>query len=219
MAFLLVEDRQSVLLGPMDWRQRFFQGELDDLEVDYKVPPVLTGYLRINDQLEIFPIVESTVPEHDPQFDQLAGPFWTFDNEEARGIYTRLDLNIDVIKSNLKNIAAAGRYRRENTPTTVTVQGTAVTLDVSRDNRNIFVQKYMMMGDADTVGWKFPETWLTLSKAELGSVIATGAAYIQAQFDWEKSIADSIDAASTADELKAIVIVEPVAPTTPMQGI
>ena len=215
MAFLLVENRQSVLLGPMDWRQRFFQSELNDLEVDYQVPSTLTGYHQINDELEIFPVVEITVPDHDPQFDQLAGPFWTYDNEEARGVYTKQDIDINTIKSNLKNVVAAERYRRENTITTVTVQDVTVSLDVSRDNRNIFVQKLMMMGDTDTVVWKFPETWLTLTKAELSSVVIAGAAYIQAQFDWEKSVADSIDAAATVDDLKAITIVEPAVTNTP----
>lgn len=219
MAFLLVENRQSVLLGPMDWRQRFFQGELDDLEVDYQLPPILTGYLQINDELEIFTVVEIAVPDHDPIFEHLAGPTWTYDNGEARGVYTKQDIDISTIKSNLKNIAAAERYRRENVPTTVTVQDIEVTLDVSRDNRNIFLQKLMMMGDTDTVGWKFPEMWLTLTKAELSSVIIAGAAYIQAQFDWEKSVADSIDSAATVDDLKAIVIVEPFVPNVLAQGI
>ena len=71
------------------------------------------------------------------------------------------------------------------------------------------------MGDTDTVVWKFPETWLTLTKAELSSVVIAGAAYIQAQFDWEKSVADSIDAAATVDDLKAITIVEPAVTNTP----
>jgi hypothetical protein len=54
-----------------------------------------------------------------------------------------------------------------------------------------------------------------LTKAELSSVVIAGAAYIQAQFDWEKSVADSIDAAATVDDLKAITIVEPAVTNTP----
>jgi hypothetical protein len=94
----------------------------------------------------------------------------------------------------------------------VTIQGQEVVVDTSRDGRNIFVQKYQMMTDTDVVQWKFPTTWLTLSKADLGLAVTAGAAYVEAQFVWEQSIVNQIEAAVTVDELKAIVIVEPVAP-------
>lgn len=203
--YLLVENRETVLLGPMNWRQRFFQEELKDLEVEFQVPPVEQGYLRVNDSLEFFPIVSIESPEIDLLFEQPVGPFWTYDNNEARGVYQKIPGSIDAAKGNMKTMAANRRYVKENTPFKMTVQGQEVTIDVSRDNRNIFVQKYQMMADGETVQWKFPEGWVELTKIELGGIVAAGAAHIQTQFDWEKNIGDQIDAAPDVDTLKTIL--------------
>ena len=51
---------------------------------------------------------------------------------------------------------------------------------------------------------KFPEGWFTVTKAELGAVIAGGFTYIQEQFVWEKTFVDRIDATVSIEELKAI---------------
>jgi len=65
------------------------------------------------------------------------------------------------------------------------------------------------MGENDTVNWKFPEGWLTLTKVELGAAVSAGAAHIQGSFDWEKAKIEEIEAAETVEVLDAIVIVEP----------
>jgi hypothetical protein len=93
--------------------------------------------------------------------------------------------------------------------TKTTIQDLEVTLDTSRDGRNVFIQKYTLMGEDDVVNWKFPEGWLTLTKTELGVAVATGAAHIQGAFDWEKAKVEEIEAAETVEALNAIVIVEP----------
>lgn len=203
-SYLLVENRQIIHLGPMEWRQRFFQSELNDLEVEYQVPPVEQGYIKINDNFEFIPVVAVEMPEYD-MFEELVGPTWTYDNNQATGTYTKQPGNIDAAKGNMKSLVADKRYQKENTPFTMTIQNQLVTVDASRDNRNIFIQKYQLMADTDTVQWKFPETWLTLTKQELGSVVLAGANHIQTQFDWEKSIIDQIDATSDVATLKSIL--------------
>ena len=216
--YILVENKTSVLWGPMFWnRYRTFQTELDDLDVNFTLSPTETGYVLINDNYEIFPVVETTGPTtYDPTYDQLVGPFYTFSNNEAFEQYQSQPIAIENVRQTLTQVAATERFRKEQLGTTATVQDVIVTVDTSRDGRNVFVQKYALMADSDTVNWKFPEQWITLTKADLGSVVYAGAAYIQAQFDWEQQIGVSIDAATTPDELKAIVIVQPpVMPTIP----
>ena len=201
--YVLVENKQIIHLGPMGWKPRMFQSELNDLEVDFTVPPAEPGYIQINENFEIMPVSLDT-PTHNPLFEELAGPFWTYENNTAIGHYTVHDGNIDSIKGNLKNIVAALRYNKEQTPFKYTIQGTEVTVDASRENRNIFVQKYQFMTDAETVDWKFPETWLTLTKAELGELVVAGATHIQTQFNWEKGYVDSIESSTTIDNLRNI---------------
>jgi hypothetical protein len=160
----------------------------------------------------LFPVDAINVPDHHPIFDQLVGPFWNYDGNTATGSYNVVPADINLSKGALKQVTANQRWIKENTPFKTTVQGVEVTVDVSRDNRNIFVQKYQTMTDGETVDWKFPETWLTLTKAELGTIVFAGGIYIQTQFAWEKGLVDQIDAASSHDELKGLVsqIVPPV---------
>lgn len=207
--YIIVKNREQVLLGPMPWRQRMFQSEINDLydegelTVKYEVPPIEISYADLGDGIEIFP-VNMIVISYDPLYQALSGPFWSFDSNLAIGSYNVIDGDINSIKGNLKNILANIRYNKEQTPFTMTVQGQTVTVDASRENRNIFVQKYQFMSDTDTVDWKFPETWLTLTKSDLGSIVLAGANYIQDQFNWEKEYVDRIDNATTINELKTI---------------
>ena len=211
MQYLLVENKQTVLLGPIFWRHRFIQSEIDDLDIDYTVPPVEpNSYVKISDELEVYPISDLLTPQYDPTFEQMAGPFWNFDNQVATGYYTVVPKELEAIKNDLRSLAASERYRKEVAGVQVTVQNTTVTVDTSREGRNIFVQKYTLMADTDTVQWKFPETWLTLTRSELGTVVSASATHFQRQFDWESSIVAQIASAVDADELKSIVIVEPV---------
>jgi hypothetical protein len=212
MQYLLVENRQIVHLGPMNWNARRFQSEIneiadqEDLEINYTFSPTESqSYIKISDTVELFPVDAINVPDHDPLFDQLVGPFWNYDGDTATGSYNVVPADINLSKGALKQVTANQRWIKENTPFKTTVQDVEVTVDASRDNRNIFVQKYQTMADGETVDWKFPETWLTLTKAELGAIVSEGAAHIQTQFAWEKGLVDQIDAATSHDELKGLV--------------
>lgn len=208
MQYILVENKQIVHLGPIFWRHRFIQSELEDLDVDYIVSPTdPEGYVKINDSFEIYP-VELETPSYDSTYQQLAGPFWTFENNIASGTYTVVDRELDVIKNDLKALTASERYKKEIAGVKVTVQNTEVTVDTARGSRDIFVQKFGLMVEGDTVNWKFPEAWLLLTKNDLGTIVAAGASHVQASFDWEARIVVEIDTAETIDALKNIVIVE-----------
>lgn len=215
MQYLLTENKQTVL-GPIFWRHRFIQSELDDLEINFTVPPIEpNSYLKITNSLEIFPIESISQPLYDPTYEQLSGPTWTFTNNVANGSYTVVQKDLSIVKSELKNLAASERYKKEIAGVDTIVQGQNVHVDTSRDGRNIFIQKYFMMADTDTVQWKFPSTWLTLTKADLGLVVAAGATHIESQFVWEQGIVNQIETATTVNELEAIVIVDPAAQSMP----
>jgi len=210
MNYLLVENKQFVVLGPLPWRQRMFQEEINDLEINFKLPA--TGpeqYVKLNDEYEIYPVKELIVPSHDQVFEELAGPYWEFANLEAKGHYVAYYRQINAIQGIMKQIAANERYNKEILGTKTTIQNLEVTIDTGRDARNIFVQKYSLMQNGETVQWKFPEGWLTLSKEELSQCVSAGVTYIQNQFDWENSISQQIDSCTTIQELKNIVIVTP----------
>jgi hypothetical protein len=207
MNYVLVQNKQTILLGPIFWRHRFIQSELDDLEIEYVVSPVEPNeYVKINDELEIYPVTGLEVPEHHSDYQQLAGPFWTF-TDVAHGIYNVVDRPFDAIKNTLKAQVSAERYRKEIAGIKLTIQDTEVSVATDRDSRNIYTQKLVTMGD-DVVQWKFSEAWLSLNKQELTQMLVDVNSHVQQQFDWESNIINQIDLAETVEQLKEIVIVE-----------
>lgn len=209
MQYVLVENKSTVILGPIFWKQRFIQSELDDMEVTFTVSPTEPNeYVKINDTLEIFPVVDVVTPSYDSQYEQPSGPFWTFENNQAVATYGVAPKNIDAIKNELKAKAARLRYGKESSGIKLTIQNTEVSTATDRDSRNIYTQKLVVMGDTDTVLWKFKEAWLTLTKAELTELVSSVNNHVQAQYDWEANIVGQVDAATTVEELKAIVFVE-----------
>jgi hypothetical protein len=213
MSYVLV-DNGTVINGPRVWNWRSFEGTLqEDLGITFKLPLTKTDQLPI----EIAPGVrilwaEYVYPQHNSKIEYLNGPFWNFDNDIATGTFEVLPIELDFIKATLKQKVAENRWRKEVAGTTATIQNTVVTVDTNRGSRDIFVQKYLLMGENDIVGWKFPEGWMTLTKTDLGIAVATGAAHVEGQFQWEAAKAAEIDACQTAAELDAVDLGYPVEP-------
>lgn len=217
MTAYVLENNQIVLNGPRAWNYRSFESTLEeDLEIIYKLPLSKTDeeIIAIDENTHIYP-ARYEYPSYNQKIEYLHGPFWDFSTGIAIGTFEVLPIQIEFIKQNLKQKVAENRYNKENAGTKITIQDTEVTVDTSRDNRNIFVQKYLLMSDTDTVQWKFPERWLTLTKEELGLVVSVGATYIQEQFDWEVLKGVEIDSKQTAEELDLVDVGDPV----PVGGI
>jgi hypothetical protein len=202
--------KEKVIIGPKEWNRSFFAFRFQQLKI--ATPPMprtapSTMPFNLDENTKIVPATV-VYEEINPMVQHHRGPIWEIGEDTATATYAATDTPIDQAKGNFRNQAADERYKKEVAGTKITIQDLEVSLDTSRDGRNIFLQKYSLMGDDDTSNWKFPEGWLTLTKAELGLIVMTGAAHIQSAFDWEKSINDKIDAAETAEELLAIEIVE-----------
>ncbi|CAB4124387.1 hypothetical protein UFOVP49_225 [uncultured Caudovirales phage] len=207
MQYVLIQN-DIVINGPRGWNYRSFESSLlDDLEITYKLPTSKTDDVAIDIAagIRILPVSMVETP-YNPKVEFLHGPFWDFSNNVAVGSWEIHPNDIGGVKANLIQQAAAVRYNKEIAGVKVTIQNQEVTVDTSRDGRNIFVLKYMIMQDADTVNWKFPEGWLTLTKAELGAAVIGGAGYIQTQFLWEETKVSEIIACTTLQELDAVVI-------------
>ena len=214
MQYILVQNKQTLLLGPMDWRPRFFQSEINDLidngdlTTDWKSPPIEPGYVDLGNGFEIFPVVESIKPSIDDDFEQHAGPFFTYDKDGAHESYTTIPHSIDTVKSNLKNLAAKVRHHKENnlnTKVTVKTNGKIVTIDTSRENRHQLLHKHLALQDKDQlINFKAPEGWVKLNKNDFNNILFAIDRHIQTHFDWEYDTHAKIDSTSTIDELKII---------------
>lgn len=205
--------KDRVIVGPMNWNRAIFTGSLSKEGVTDLIPRVAPETLPhiVNDDARIC-AVEEQRPEMNPMVEFYYGPLWDVSGDVAIANYEVQSSPIESARVNFKQQAADERYKKEVAGTTVNIQGIDVTVDTNRGSRDIFVQKYLLMSDTDTVGWKFPEAWLTLSKADLGACVAAGAQHVQSSFDWERAIVEQIDAAETKEELLAIEIVEKETP-------
>lgn len=201
--------QNRVIVGPMDWNRALFSGALESKKITVGLPRVApeTLPLIINEETKIC-TVEEIREEINPLVQYHYGPLWDVSGDVAIATYQATNTQIEFARNNYKDAIARQRYQKEITGATTIIQGTTVSLDTSREGRNIFVQKYMLMGESDTVHWKFPEGWLTLTKTELGQAVAAGAGHIQASFDWELLKVQAIDAAQTKEELLLINIEE-----------
>ncbi len=203
----------QVLLGPIGWNSRMFNSVIEEdteivtniLPSDFKnVPLDLESGLKIRETKETRDVINPKIEMHN-------GPFWTFDAAFGTANFIKVDKPLDLIKSELKALLASERYRREQLGTKVTIQNIEVTIDTARGSRDVFVQQYLLMPVDGTTTWKFPEGWLTLTKADLGACVSAGVTHVQAQFGWEAAIVVQIESAIDAATLDALEIVEPTA--------
>ena len=219
--FVIIHN-DSVILGPMKWNRYRFENEIEE---ECEVTVTLSDRndnlqsVIISDQIKILPIQGTDNPSYNPRIEHLHGPFWEFTDTTAIYSYVVQPLPVGTVKNQLKIECSAERYRREIIGTKVTVQNTEVTVDTARGNRDIFVQRFLLMGDNDTVQWKFPEGWLELSKSELGLIVSMGAAYVQAQFNWESAKIVEIDSCETLTQLVDVIIEDPKSKHNAMLGI
>ncbi len=204
-----------VILGPIEWKPRYISDILyDELDEEIqvtkedkeRVPYEIAPGIKVRKCQTIFEELNTKIHRHE-------GPFWEYDDEnmdiQATATWKRTDKKLEIVKSEQKTVVAELRWKKENIGIKLTIQETEVWCDTSRDGRDIFLQKYLLMGDEEAIRWKFPQDiWLTLSKSELGYIVQEGALYIQSCFDWESDWASIIDNCSTLEELDDLKYIE-----------
>lgn len=195
--------KNRVIIGPMDWSQKYFTSALKIRHrIDANIPgnPPENLPYEIDSDTRIHLVIENK-PSINDLIEYHYGPIWDLSNDVITANYEIRDIDIESARNNFRQIAAAKRYTIEVSGTKISIQNKEITLDTSRDGRNIFIQKFLLMNDTDTVNWKFPEGWLTLTKSELGLIVSEGANHIQNAFNWEQKINLLIDQCQTLDEL------------------
>jgi hypothetical protein len=208
-AYVLVHNG-FVINGPRAWNYRSFESSLEeDCEITYKLPMSKNDeeIIEIDANTKIY-AAELVYPSYNSKIEYPHGPFWDFSTGKAIGTFQVLPTPIDLIKNTLKSKVSEIRWRKETAGMITNVQGTDVFVDTSREMRDVFVQKYILMNDNETVQWKFNSGWFTLTKTEINSIAVAIANHIQTQFDWEVSKNAQIDVCTTAQELDAINLEE-----------
>lgn len=212
--FVIVHEN-NVVWGPKPWNKFGFEDVLrTDCEVEYTLSQRndARSSVGINEKTKILPVIELEKVAINPKIQTYQGPYYNFHEDRAEQHWQVQDLPIDIVKGSLKGIVAANRYLREIAGIKVNVQGNEVSVDTSRDGRQIYFDTYMAMNDQETIVWKFTEMWISLTKADLGAIVSAGKNHIQSAFQWEAEKAAEIDAATTLAELNAIDLGNPPEP-------
>jgi hypothetical protein len=218
MMYVIIH-KGRVVVGPLAWAQKYYT---DVLKIRHRVqanipgqapeemPYVIDEHTKIHEATEV-------KPPFDPMIEYHYGPLWDTTGDVVVANYEVRDLTVESMRNNFKALAAHERYKKEVSGTKLTIQDTEVSIATTRGERDNYVQKYMLMGEDETINWKFHEGWLTLTKEEMHAVVQASVGHVQAAFDWEKDINDQIDVAVSADELYAIEIEPKKEPLAPLE--
>jgi len=201
--------KNRVIVGPMSWSQKYFTNVL---KIRHKITANIQGKepnelpFVINEHTKIHRALDNT-PDINNMIHCAHGPYWDLSGDVVIANYEIRDLPIETARNNFRTVLAAERYKREVAGTKTIVQELEISLDTSREGRNIFVQKLLLMSDDEIVNWKFPEGWLAINKQELGHIVQTGARHIQDSFDWEREMNNQIDTCTLLEELVLLPII------------
>lgn len=203
--YALIHNNQ-IEVGPRGWLWSEFKDYLDENGLDSSALPRKTPTEPIiTDTWKILPVVYPNDPGHTPPFETLAGPFWTIEETKVTGIWNVVDTtNLDIIRSHFKNIITNNRYFAEVGGFKITIQGTEVTIDTTRDGRQIYLDTYLAMSDTETINWKFNEAWIAVTKSDMEEIVFAGKQHIQNCFTWEKNKHDEIDACTVRSEFEDV---------------
>jgi hypothetical protein len=203
----ILQHKNRVIAGPRDWNAAMFNFALKSVGINTQIqdfvpqqlPLVIDSDTKITECVLIY-------PEFNEKIQYAHGPFWDFSKDVAVGTFEVRENSIESIQNHLKAIVASERYKNETAGIKIKIQNKDITIDTSRGSRDIFVQKYLLMKDSDTVNWKFPEGWLVLTKADLGIVVNAAVAHIENEFNWEKGKVDEINSTTTSAALDGIIL-------------
>lgn len=205
-------EQNFVLLGPITWRPRFISSVLSD-DLDQEIEVTAADEARV--PFDIIPgvTIRKAVTQYEEINDKIHaydGPFWDYSGEDGIAVasFTKRDKPLSIVKHDLKQLAAAERWKREVAGIELEIDDTVLKVDTERDSRNILVQAAMLLGDDDTVGWKFLNTWKVLTKQQVLYIVGAVKNHVEECFQWEVALDQEIDACETLEELDAIVIVE-----------
>jgi hypothetical protein len=193
----------------MRWsRFKFENVILEECEVDTTLPATNDNLdpITVSDNIKILPIQGTQNPEFNPTIEMLHGPFWEFTDTVAIMSYTVQPLALDAAKAMLKDRVAAERWTKENSGVTVNLNETDYKFGTDKATRLVLMNAQASTNDTN---WKQDrDTWVTLTPANVQTVLSAVLAHVQASFDWEYIKLQAIDACASSEDLAGINITE-----------
>jgi hypothetical protein len=203
----------SLELGPFGANVRYINEELEELEVVERISNQSFTQLPIHfsDGLTHLLPTERVIPENDPKYHNVGNFSWEI--IEENGVPTKVlltypitDKILEEVKTLRKQEVSPYRREKENTILTLTINGTEVEVSTSREERLLLASK--LAASPGPHNFKFHNTWLEITTAELQYILNQIDIKVQEAFDWELAKLQEIDACNTIDDVYAVVIRE-----------
>jgi hypothetical protein len=199
-------DNNYIVAGPYEWNARRFSVELlEEYGISHNLPVIPNNEpFIINETLQILPVVAIVHDEYNIKTQQLIGPYPIIDELGLSLTYTVIDRDIDAVKLELKHNVATNRYNHEVSGVNVNINDVEYTVPTDRESRNVILQS-LALGVADK-SWKFGEQWVVLDSDNLRLVVDSILNHVQAAFDREQSLIETINSIDELDELALLDI-------------
>jgi uncharacterized protein YqgV (UPF0045/DUF77 family) len=206
--YAVIHNNTNVILAPVEWNSAFIQASLKRKGIHVSAPrrePTIFP-LALSDTVKVVR-AKHIREEINPLTHFYKGPNWDLsDPTVAVANYDVLESPLDFVKSNYKDMVTKERYRREILGIEYDLDGIKVKISTSREDRNLFSERFLVMTPKQTINWKFAEGWLTISKEDIKGILTAMGTYIQSQFDWELSVIKQIEECSDIESITAIKI-------------
>ena len=217
--YALVHNYQ-LILGPIKYNYRLINGEIEELELDYRVSPRDYDNVPITIDVEtktyLIPAIEN-IPEYDPRF-QFVGNFeWTIIEENDIPVrvefsYSVSDKTLEQVKEEYKSLVSPIRWEKENKILTLTVNNTEVEVSTSREERSQFINKKISCPvlQTETHNYKFHNgVWVSIGCTDIEYILEQIDHEVQEAFDWEIVKYVEIDACITKEDVYNVILREP----------
>ena len=203
----------SLILGPIGFNVRMINSELEELEVEETITTQSYTELPIHfsDNLTHLLPLERNTPQYDPKYYDVGNFTWEIieENQVPTKVlltYPTIEKTLEEVKSIRKQEVSPYRREKENTTLTLTVNQTEVEVSTSREERLLLASK--LAASPGPHNFKFKNTWLEITTAELQTIVSEIDVKVQEAFDWELSKLQEIDACLTIDDVYDVVIRE-----------
>jgi hypothetical protein len=205
----------SLILGPYGFSVFRINSELEELEVSERINPRSHQDIPIHfsDGLTHLLPIEKVIPEHDSKYHSIGNFSWEIG--EVDGVPVKVTLTYDIGERSLDEVKIARkqevapiRRQKENKIINLTVNDTLVQVLTTREERILLSTKLTSM--PESCNYKFYNTWLEVTTADVQYVLTEVDKVIQDAFDWELSKLQEIDSCETIDEVYDVILREPI---------
>lgn len=201
-------DGNQLLLGPIGFNYRLINSVLEEeLEIGNRVSSL--DYRRvpfnITETVRIIPARTEEPFEFDSFCHIKTGPSVGVYENEVVFTYGKQEKLLSQVKEEYKSLVSPVRKRKENENITLTLNDTEIITSLSRDNRTSLTTK--LISSDGPYNFKFSgDNWVSVTKEDLQYIITKIDEKVQELFDWELEKKNEIDACTTIEEIRNVVI-------------